>query len=76
MDMCDRCALPNCYGCKYAEPEKSLAEQFMDKAQTSPDDAIEWLAKQEIDCVIRELIEIYWRKNKVYALREINRRIK
>ena len=76
MDMCDRCALPTCANCPYAEPEKSIAEQFMDKVEEDPDEAIIWLGTQVVDCVIRELIEIYWRQNKVFALREINKRIK
>ena len=76
MTECDNCNRPICHGCPYQEPKKTMPERFADKLATNPDNAIEWLAEQDIDCVIKELIEIYWRKNKVYALREINRRIK
>lgn len=74
MTGCDDCNRNICHGCPYQE-NKTLAERFADNLEISSDHAIEMLEYADIDCVIRELIEIYWRKDKAYAIKEIQRRL-
>lgn len=73
MNECDKCNRPYCYDCPYVEPEKTLAERFADNLEISCDYAVEMLEYEDVDCVIKEFLEIYWRKNKAYALREIQK---
>lgn len=75
MTGCDDCTRNICYGCPYVEPESTLAERFAENLKVSSDYAIEMLKFADVDYVIRELIEIYWTKDKAYAIKEIERRL-
>lgn len=91
MDVCDRCNRPICHGCPYQEPDKTPAERFAENLETGWDYAIETLSGTTTDCVILELIEVYWNAYKYqqnndpddgdcfeirqYAVKEISKRL-
>ena len=70
MSECDNCNRNICHGCPYQEPDKTLAERFADNLEIGWDYAVEMLECVEVDCVIHELIEIYWRDGKCHELRQ------
>ena len=61
MNPCDNCNRNICHGCPHQEPDKTLAQTFTDNLEVGWDYAIEKLDRATFDCVILELIGIYWR---------------
>lgn len=93
MSECDNCNryYTTCSSCPYYEKPKTLAEMFAENLEIGWDYAIEELELHEVDCEIREAIEIYWHayehmenadpddgkcyKLRAYAIKEIQKRL-
>ena len=77
MDDCGNCNLPTCANCPYTDEHKTLAERFAENLKVSGDHAIEMLEYADVDCVVIELTEIYWRTDKdnikKWAIKEIQK---
>ena len=65
MNPCENCKIPDfstCYGCKYdgVEPMLEPEPTFAENLEVGWDYAVEQLETAKVDCVILELIGIYW----------------
>ena len=61
MSECDNCNRNICHGCPYQEPDKSRAEIFADNLEIGWDYAVDMLEYANVDCIIKELCEIYYK---------------